>query len=64
MAFGECFSIKANGHMGWFLIIYQVEEGIRKSELGIGISAGGGCARIAYQGVVGSENEGKGIQQV
>jgi hypothetical protein len=55
--------IKTHGHMGRLLIVEEINQGIGKSKLGIGVFALGSDARIANQGVISPENEGKGVQE-
>lgn len=63
MAFCFALHIKTNSQVGGLFFINEVEKCIGKAKLGIGVSARRGDARIADQGIISPENQGKGIEQ-
>jgi hypothetical protein len=59
MPFRWRFGVKTNRHMGWLLFVQQVDQGIGKSKLRIGILSLTGNAGVSDQRIIGSKNEGK-----
>ena len=63
MPFGWRLRIEAHGHMRRFLVIDEIEQGIDKPKLRIGIAPGSGYPRIADKRIIGAENERHGIEE-
>ena len=63
MPFGRGVGIETHRKVSGFLIVHQIEQGIQKAKLCIGIFSGTGNARTSNQGIIGTENKGKGIEQ-
>jgi hypothetical protein len=56
--------IKANSNMGGLFFVYKVDKRRRKTKLRIGIATGAGNAWATNEGIIGTENEGKCIEEV
>jgi len=63
MALRRGVRIETDRHMGGMLIHDQVDQGIGKAKLRIGVLAFGRETRAAHQGIVRAENERHGIQE-
>ena len=62
MAFSGRGSIKTYCHMTWLLFVEQINQGIGKTKLGIGVFPFAGDTGAPDQCIIGAENECEGIQ--
>jgi hypothetical protein len=62
MSFGCGFCIETNRHVRGFLVVQQIQQGIGKSKLCIGIFALTGGTWTSYECIISSKNERKSIE--
>ena len=60
--FCRCMGIETHSHVRRFLLGNDLNKCIGKTKLGIGIAAGAGQSRVAYQRIVGPKHQGKRIE--
>ncbi len=63
MAFRRGVCIKTHGHMRGLLVVDQVDQGIRETELRIGVASLGCDPRAADQRIIGAEDQRHGVQE-